>query len=94
MKQHDFLATLVKNPDLTIDDLRENGITPENSSFLSKDEYKNNPNVLNAFKDESGKFDEKKFNTYYDNARILYANYASDELVKNIDKNFTYGPDA
>ena len=94
MKQHDFLATLVKNPDLTVDDLRESGITPENSSFLSKNEYKNNPNVIEAFKDESGKFDENKFNTYYDNARILYANYASDELVKNIDKNFTYGPDA
>lgn len=94
MKQHDFLATLVKNPDLTIDDLRENDITPDNSSFLSKDEYKNNPNVIEAFKDESGKFDEKKFNTYYDNARVLYANYASDELVNNINTNFTYGPDA
>ena len=94
MKQHDFLATLVKNPDLTIDDLKDNNITPENSSFLSKSEYKNNPNVIEAFKDETGKFDENKFNTYYDNARILYANYANDELVRNIDKNFTYGPDA
>ena len=94
MKQHDFLATLVKNPDLTIDDLRDNDITPDNTSLLTKDEYKNNPNVVEAFKDDTGKFDENKFNNYYDNARILYANYANEQFVGNVVENFTFGPDA
>lgn len=93
-KKYDFLATLVKNPDLSIADLRQNNITPDNSSLLSKDEYKNMPGVIEAFKDSSGNFDDKKFSEYYDNARVLYSNYANDELFSNVANNLTYGEDA
>ena len=93
-KKYDFLAALVKNPDLTIADLKESDITPANSTLLPKDDYKNIPGVISEFSDESGKFDEKRFDTYYDNARVLYADYANDELVGNIVSNLTYGPDA
>ena len=94
LKKNDFFATLVKNQDLSITDLRDNGITPENSALLSKSDYKSMPQVQEAFKDDNGKFDEKKFNAAYDNAHILYAHFASDEFLGNVMENFTYSSDA
>ena len=38
-------------------------------------------------------FDEKKFNTFYDNARILYSNYANDEFLENLPSKLTYSED-
>lgn len=95
IKKNDFLATLVKNPDLSVVDLKDNNITPDNSSLLSKDEYLRIEGVRNAdvFKNDAGQFDEKKFDTYYKNAQILYANFANDEFLKNLSNNLTYGED-
>ncbi len=92
-KKNDFLATLVKNPDLTLTDLKTAGITPDNTTLLSKEEYKGITGVQEAFKGEDGKFDEKKFNTFYDNARILYSNYANDEFLENLSSKLTYSED-
>ena len=78
-KKNDFLATLVKNPDLTLADLKIAGITPDNTALLSKEEYKGIAGVQEAFKGDDGRFDEKKYNIFYDNARILYSNYAKTE---------------
>lgn len=94
LKSNDFLATLVKNPDLSIADLKTAGITSDNSSLLSKEDYKNMPAVVEAFKDDEGKFDEKKFNASYDIARIQYANLADEALTQNIMQNLSYGEDA
>ena len=94
LKKNDFFAILVKNQDLNITDLRDNGITPENSALLSKNDYKSMPQVQEAFKDDNGKFDEKKFNIAYDNAQILYAHFAGDEFLGNVMENFTYSSDA
>ena len=92
-KKNDFLATLVKNPDLTLTDLKTAGITPDNTTLLSKEEYKGITGVQEAFKREDGKFDEKKFNTFYDNARILYNNYANDSFLENLPSKLTYSED-
>ena len=92
-KKNDFLATLVKNPDLTLTDLKTAGITPDNTALLSKEEYKGIAGVQEAFKGDDGKFDEKKFNTFYDNARILYSNYANDEFLENLPPKLTYSED-
>lgn len=92
-KKNDFLATLVKNPDLTLTDLKTAGITPDNTALLSKEEYKSIAGVQEAFKGDDGKFDEKKFNTFYDNARILYSNYANDEFLENLPSKLTYSED-
>ena len=92
-KKNDFLATLVKNPDLTLTDLKTAGITPDNTALLSKEEYKSIAGVQEAFKGDDGKFDEKRFNTFYDNARILYSNYANDEFLENLPSKLTYSED-
>ena len=92
-KKNDFLATLVKNPDLTLTDLKIAGITPDNTTLLSKEEYKGIAGVQEAFKGDNGKFDEKKFNTFYDNARILYNNYANDSFLESLPSKLTYSED-
>lgn len=92
-KKNDFLATLVKNPDLTLTDLKTAGITPDNTALLSKEEYKSIAGVQEAFKGDDGKFDEKKFNTFYDNARILYNNYANDSFLESLPSKLTYSED-
>ena len=92
-KKNDFLATLVKNPDLTLTDLKTAGITPDNTALLSKEEYKGIAGVQEAFKGDDGKFDEKKFNTFYDNARILYNNYANDSFLESLPSKLTYSED-
>ncbi len=92
-KKNDFLATLVKNPDLTLADLKIAGITPDNTALLSKEEYKGIAGVQEAFKGDDGRFDEKKFNTFYDNARILYNNYANDSFLESLPSKLTYSED-
>ena len=82
LKKNDFFATLVKNQDLSIADLRDNGITPENSALLSKNDYKSMPQVQEAFKDDNGKFDE------YTNKWFFYE--ATYEITNNA--TFTMTP--
>ena len=93
-KRNDFFATLINNPDLTIKDLKDNDITPDNSSLLSKDEYKNMEAVKNCseFLDDNGKFDDNKFDEYYKSAQILYNNYDQVELLQKLSKEQLYDP--
>lgn len=93
LKKNDFFATLVKNPDVTLKDLQDNNITADNSALLSADEYKKLDQVQEAFKGDDGKFDEKKFNNAYKNAKTLYTNYAQDTWIADVAKNMTYGTD-
>ena len=93
-KRNDFFATLINNPDLTIKDLKDNDITPDNSSLLSKDEYKNMEAVKNCseFLDDNGNFDDNKFDEYYKSAQILYNNYDQVELLQKLSKEQLYDP--
>ena len=68
VKEFDWLASLVKNPDLGIDDFKKIGINPDNAELKSKSDYENLPQVKEAFKDDNGNFDKDAFNKFYDNA--------------------------
>lgn len=96
IKTNDWLATLVKHPDMNLVDLRRNGITADNTAMKSRDEYKKMEAVRNAevFLDSNTKkFDENRFNKYYDSALALYNKYATDDSIgKTAD--FLYSTDA
>ena len=81
VKEFDWLASLVKNPDLGIDDFKKIGINPDNAELKSKSDYENLPQVKEAFKDNNGNFDKEAFNKFYDNALWLYNNYATAEYT-------------
>ena len=90
-KQNDWFATLLYQPEMTIEDLFTAGITPENTGLQDRDYYKNLPVVKEAFT-ENEKFDEKKFNSFYDSALLLYNDYANKQSLNTLVKNYDYDP--
>lgn len=92
-KKNDWLATLLYQPDLTLEQLHDLDITPQNTGIRPRDEYLNfkavneNPNFIT-----DDNFDEKKFNTFYDNALLLYNDYANKETVNKIASAYEYDP--
>ena len=92
VKQNDWLAAIFFQPDYTIQDLADLGITPDNSELKSRDYYKKLPEIQEAFKDDKGKLDEVKFNGFYNSVESVY-NTASDiNLAGNIVNQYSYDP--
>lgn len=91
MKQHDWFAANLFQPDLSINDFYSVGITPENTSIKSREDYKSNPVVIDAFTKE-GKFDEQSYNTFYDNALLTYNQYSKSEFDKRVLEEYSYDP--
>ena len=89
-KKYDWFAALVQNPDLMISDFKNLGVTPDNSEFKSRSDYEGLPQVQEAFKDANGKFNKEAFNQYYDNALLLYNNYAQNEYIPKATELFGY----
>ena len=84
VKKNDWFATLLFNPDLSMREISEMGITTDNSGLKNKDEYRNIDAVKQAFSEPDGKFNEKKFNDFYNGALELYNQYALDAYDKKI----------
>lgn len=92
-KKNDFFASVVYQSDFSLEDFKAAGITPENSSMKSRDEYKNMKSVQELFTDEkTGNFDEKTFNQAYDNVLLLYNQYADNEQLIKATETKEYDP--
>lgn len=92
-KKNDWLATLFFSPDKTPRDLAKLGITTDNSSIHDRDYYKGIDVIQDTFKTESGKFDEAKFNRFYDEVVKIYNDADNDESIKNIlESEVLYDP--
>ena len=89
-KQYDWLASLVLNPDLGINDFKKLGVTPDTATLKNRSDYETLPQIQEFFKDESGKFDKNAFNKFYDNALLLYNNYSMSEYVPKATELFGY----
>lgn len=83
IKQNDWFAARLLNSDKGVEVLVEEGINPLNSTLQPADFYKNKNKVKEAFKTESGAFDETKFNEVYNKVANEY------EYLSNVDtENF------
>ena len=91
MKTHDWFAANLFQPELSIDDFYNAGLTPDNTGIKGRDEYKSNPTVIEAFT-KDGKFDEQSYNTFYDNALLTYNQYSKKEFNKKVLEEYTYDP--
>lgn len=91
-KKNDWLATLFFSPDKTPQDLANLGITTDNSSLQEKDYYKNIPQIQEAFKNESGNFDNIKFDKYYQEVLKLYNDADNAKLASNTTDFYSYDP--
>ena len=71
-KPNDIFVATLNNPEATSYDLMSLNINPENTSLYSKDEYKQNEKIIQAFTSPDGKFDDNAFNTFYNKALSSY----------------------
>lgn len=80
-KPNDFIAASINgaNENLSLDDLRYYNITPDNTGIQSKDYYKNIPKVKELFI-KDGKFDEEKYNAWYNDTLDIYNTWANDDF--------------
>lgn len=90
-KQHDWFATRLFQPDYTLGDFFAHGITPDNSDLKAKEDYRNVPEVIEAFT-EHGQFNEKKFNEFYDTTLSLYNIYDNAEFEKRFIESYEHDP--
>lgn len=73
---------MLSSPEAVTVDFLESGVNPNNTTLASKDDYKKMPKIKEMFTDpNSNKFDEEKFNTFYD-----HAVYGYNELVNKSEK--------
>ena len=80
-KPNDFIAASINgaNENLSLDDLRYYNITPDNTGIQSKNYYKNIPKVKELFI-KDGKFDEEKYNAWYNDTLDIYNTWANDDF--------------
>lgn len=76
----DWFDLVINNPNKSMEDFSINGVTGNNTKFEDREYYRDNPMVQEAFLNpETGKFDEAKFNSAYDNSVKLFNTYIQNE---------------
>jgi hypothetical protein len=80
-KPNDLFVAVLELPDVNLFDLSKSEINTDNTQLLSKDYYKNNPNIQKLFKDDTGKFNDVAFDNAYNRASLLYNDLGNDEQL-------------
>lgn len=88
-KPNDILIATLSTPQATAMDLLRNDINIDNTSLLSREEYKNTPFVKKQFT-QNGVFNEDAFNKAYDLASEKYWELEDDKLYKNLEQYLEY----
>lgn len=90
-KKNDWFAILMHQPDVSLDEVQELGITPDNTDLKPRDYYKNIPQVQEAFTVD-GKFDENLFENFYSSSLSVYNTYSNSDFENKTINNFQYDP--
>ena len=90
-KPNDILVATLNNPSLTSYDLISNNINGENTSFFTKDDYKQSDFVKSKFTKEDGEFDDLAFDNAYKVAQQKYLELTDEQYLKDLDK-IAYSP--
>lgn len=91
-KKNDWLAALFFQPDKSVQELVNLGVTPDNSNVKDREYYKGIPEIQEAFKNDRGEFDDQKFDTYYKDVLDLYNKADEANLASNAMESFKYDP--
>ena len=91
-KQYDWFATRIFQPEMSLDELFDQGITPENTGFKTREDYKNIASVREQFRTADGGFDEDAFNQAYSASREMYNLYVNREYSKKLLEEYAYDP--
>ena len=92
-KKYDLFTNMVQNQDFSYDDLVSAGLNSSNTELKDKDTYKRSEKVQELFKNDSGQFDEVKFNNFYNTASIFYNQMATADYNASVEKAAVYHRD-
>lgn len=79
-EKKDWFGLYYSNQDKNYTDFLQNGITSSNIELKSKDEYKKNDKIIQAFTLPDGKFDEVSFDNFYNKALLSYNTFSLGEF--------------
>jgi len=91
-KPNDMFVTSLLNPELDSVGMVQNNISPDNTGFMTMDEYKKSPFVEKTFSDSKGVFDNAAFQSAYVNAAKKYSELTDIDFYKNAEKSVEYSP--
>jgi hypothetical protein len=91
-KKNDFFATVMFQPDATLEDLYTHDITPDNTKIESLDYYKSIPAVIETFSLEDGSLDESALTNFYNNTLAVYNAFSNSNFEQLIIDQFEYDP--
>ena len=89
-KKNDLFENMLVNPSFTLFDFENVGLTAENTSIKDKKDYMKSENIIQAFTNSEGVFDDKKFNSYYNTAVKAYDAFAKSAYEKKFISNVEY----
>ena len=81
-KENDLLLTMISNPTFSLGDLKNVGLSTNNTSLASKDTYQNLKEVQDIFKRQDGSFNQESFDQFYNVATAFYNNLANDRYAE------------
>lgn len=85
MKENDWILANINNPDFSVKDFKMANLDASNTQLLSSDEYKKSQTIIDAFTDESGKFDETAFDTFYKQKQEEFLELNTDSNLNKLD---------
>ena len=77
---HDWFDVIYSNPDKSLSDFANAGLSDKNIDLKDRDYYKDIPEIQATFTDpETKKFDSTAYNKYYDSVATTFSNYVQSE---------------
>lgn len=92
-KKYDLFTNMAYNQNFSYDDLISAGLNSNNTELKDKDTYRNSEKVQEMFKNDSGQFDEQKFNNFYNTASSFYNQMATSDYNSSVAKSAIYHRD-
>ena len=90
---NDWVVANLSLPGAPIEEFKQNNITPENTTLKDKDFYKGTKTIQENFTNpENGKFDEDKYDQFYNSMLYTYNEYAKQDTLEKTGKDFEYAP--
>lgn len=90
-KPNDILVATVNNPTSSTYDFLSAQLNPQNTSFLSKDQYKETQFVKDRFTTKDGDFDDISFNNAYKAAALHYQEMSDENYLAGLSE-MEYSP--
>ena len=81
-KKYDLFTNMVQNQDFSYDDLISAGLNSSNTELKDKDTYKRSEKVQELFNNDSGQFDEVKFNNFYNFGHLYCSDFRTSQQIK------------